>query len=523
MKVKTRIGIGLVLLFLIITVGGSSLLIFQQNISAAADYHDKMSVPATNLVLSASEMFESVHSSAFEYVAGNEKAKQNYFKEKSALIAIVGEYKNLIFEKGSDGKDLAPLMMQQSMQDFVSQKMESIDRTDSLTQELFSLYESEASTDQIQKQFNSINTENKIFHEISEKNFQMELGGKNRQEKIINQNITSSFISLAVSLILSGTVIGLLSLYISRNITGPLVKLESITKKISEGETGLQISVKGDYEICQLANSFNEMSKYLQKYQEEILRRTKAEERSLNLEKLQIHKEEFFSMITHELKTPLTPIIGFCQALSDPTILGALTPKQQKAVETISKNAHRLKSMIGDLLDSHRLDLEKIKFNFTEVDVVELINSVINNYKKELELKRINVTVSAKPPMLLTTDKLRVEQVLTNIFINSIDFVSKNTGEITVTAKLQKDSILFTIQDNGSGIPPDEINSIFNAFSQIDTALTRKHGGAGLGLAICKALVTKLGGKIWVESELGKGTTFYFTISQKVAQMDKSE
>jgi len=88
---------------------------------------------------------------------------------------------------------------------------------------------------------------------------------------------------------------------------------------------------------------------------------------------------------------------------------------------------------------------------------------------------------------------------------------------------LQGDDILFTIKDNGTGIPPEEIDNIFDSFSQIDTALARKHGGAGLGLAICKSLVTKLGGKIWVKSELGKGTTFYFTISQKAAQMDKSK
>jgi len=523
MKVKTRIAIGMALLLSIIIVGGSSLLIFQQNISTAADYHDKMSVPATNLVLSASKMFESVHSSAFEYVGGNEKAKQNYFKEKSALIAVVDEYENLIFEKGSDGKVLAPLMMQQSMQDFISQKMESIDRIDSLTQELFSLYESEASTDQIQKQFNSINTENKIFHEISEKNFQMELGGKNRQEKIIDQNITSSFISLAVSLILTGTVIGLLSLYTSRNITGPLVKLESITKKISKGETGLQISVKGDYEICQLANSFNEMSKYLKKYQDEGIRRILAEKRSQDLEKLEKQKEKFISMITHELKTPLTPIIGFCEALMNPKLLEKLTPKQLDAVQTILKNANRLQSIIGDLLDSHRLGFDKIKFNYNEVDVAELTNSVIKNFKEEIESKKIQFDVSAKPPMLITTDKQRVEQVLTNIVVNSIDFVSKDTGKISVSVKLQKDHVLFTIQDNGAGIPPEEINRIFDSFSQIDTKLTRKHGGAGLGLAICRALVTRLGGKIWVESELGKGTSFYFTIAQKAEQMDKSE
>ena len=310
---------------------------------------------------------------------------------------------------------------------------------------------------------------------------------------------------------------------VHKTIINPIKKLKDATISISTGNLDTNIVTKGNDEIHDLSKSFNEMSKYLKKYQEEIIRRTQAEERSLNLEKIEKQKENFISMITHELRTPLTPIIGFAQALSDPTILGTLTPKQQNAVKTISKNAKRLQSIIGDLLDSHRLDLEKMKFNFTEVDVVELINSVINNYKNELESKRIHVTVSAKPPMLLTTDKLRVEQVFTNIFINSIDFVPNNTGEIIVSAKLQKDSILFTIRDNGAGIPPEEIINIFNPFSQIDTALTRKHGGAGLGLAICKALVTKLGGKIWVESELGKGTTFYFTISQKAAQMDKSE
>jgi signal transduction histidine kinase len=104
-----------------------------------------------------------------------------------------------------------------------------------------------------------------------------------------------------------------------------------------------------------------------------------------------------------------------------------------------------------------------------------------------------------------------------------MDFVSKDTGKISVSAKLQKDHVLFTIQDNGSGIAPEEINNIFDSFSQIDTKLTRKHGGAGLGLAICRSLVTRLGGKIWVESELGKGSSFYFTIAQNAEQLDKSE
>ena len=293
-----------------------------------------------------------------------------------------------------------------------------------------------------------------------------------------------------------------LGIIFSRDISVPITKLAYLAKEIGKENFDVEVNIRGKGEIIQLIKNMQNMGTKLK-----------------NAKK---HKEEFISMITHELKTPLTPIIGFCQSLRDPEILGTLSKDQLDAVDTISKNANRLQSIIGDLMDSHRLDLEKMKFNFTEVDVVESIRYVIDNYDTELKSKKIYVNVSAVSPMLLTTDKIRLEQVLTNIFINSIDFVPNDNGKIFVGAKLQTDHILFTITDNGAGIPPEEIDNIFDSFSQIDTALTRKHGGAGLGLAICKALVTKLGGKIWVKSELGKGTTFYFTISQKAAQMDKS-
>ena len=319
---------------------------------------------------------------------------------------------------------------------------------------------------------------------------------------IFSEMLTLRDNMIIASTIIVGIAIGI-GIVFSRDISRPITKLTYLAKEFGKGNFDAQVNIKGKGEVIQLIKNMHEMG--------------------ITLKKAKRQKDEFISMITHELKTPLTPIMGFCQALCNPEILGTLTTQQQIAVDSISKNANRLQSIIGDLLDSHRLDLEKIKFNFTEVDVIDLINSVINNYEKELKSKKIQVTVNAKPPLILTTDKMRVEQVFTNIFVNSIDFVPKDTGKIFVRAELQSDNILFTIQDNGAGIPPKDLNNIFNPFSQIDTSLTRKHGGAGLGLAICRALVTKLGGKIWVKSELGKGTTFYFTISQKAAEMDKSE
>ncbi len=295
----------------------------------------------------------------------------------------------------------------------------------------------------------------------------------------------------------------LLGIIFSRSISNPITRLTYLAEEIGKENFDVKVNLKGRGEIAQLVKKMKDMG--------------------IALKNAKKQKAEFISMITHELKTPLTPIIGFTQALLDREILGPLSPKQQDAVETISKNANHLQSIIGDLLDSHRLDMGKIKFNYTKVDVADLTNSVIKNFKKEIESKKIQINVDAKPPMLITTDKQRVEQVLTNIVVNSIDFVPKDTGKISVSAKLEKDYVLFTIQDNGTGIPPEDIDKIFDSFSQIETKLTRKHGGAGLGLAICRALVTKLGGKIWVESKLGKGTSFHFTIAQKPDQMDKSE
>ncbi len=319
--------------------------------------------------------------------------------------------------------------------------------------------------------------------------------------------ILSGMVTLRENIIITSAIIAGIALGIgiifSRDISNPIIKLTYLAKEIGKENFDTKVTIKGRGEITHLIKNMQDMGTKLKNAKKQ--------------------KEEFISMITHELKTPLTPIIGFCQALLDHEILGTLSPKQQDAVETISKNANRLQSIIGDLLDSHRLDFNKIKFNYTKVDLVELTNSVMKNFKKEIESKKIQFNVDAKPPMLITTDKQRVEQILTNVVVNSIDFVPKDTGKISVSVKLQKDHVLFTIQDNGIGISPEDIDNIFNTFSQIETSLTRKHGGAGLGLAICRALVTKLGGKIWVESELGKGTSFYFTIAKKSEQIEKEE
>jgi len=222
-------------------------------------------------------------------------------------------------------------------------------------------------------------------------------------------------------------------------------------------------------------------------------------------------KEEFSSMITHELKTPLTPILGWCQTLKNPKIMGELTDKQRSAVEKIQSNAERLRNLIGDILDAEKLDMEKMKFDYSEINITEFFTHLKANLQDVMKTKELEYNVSSDAELVMTTDKDRLEQVFNNIIFNAVDFVNQK-GRIDVNAKDSGDNIEFSVRDNGIGIPKAKLNGLFKKFYQVDTSMTREHGGTGLGLAIVKGIVSGIGGKIWVESKENFGTTFYFTI-----------
>src|SRR5438093_1316527 len=230
------------------------------------------------------------------------------------------------------------------------------------------------------------------------------------------------------------------------------------------------------------------------------------------LKKIDTSKEEFTSMISHELKTPLTPIMGWCQDLRSPKILGQLNPKQAQALNAIETNAIKLKELVGDMLDAQKLDMKKMKFDHKDVDVTEMMYYLAENLRSTMDPKHIEFVNSTSEKLTLKSDKSRLEQVLNNIILNAVDFVPANTGKIEISAENKNGKVLFTVKDNGTGIPKDKQGRLFTQFYQLDTSATRKHGGSGLGLSICKGIVNALSGEIWVESDEGTGASFYFTI-----------
>ena len=232
---------------------------------------------------------------------------------------------------------------------------------------------------------------------------------------------------------------------------------------------------------------------------------------SINFEKL---KEDFLDLITHEFQTPLVPIIGFSQALQNPEIFGKLTEKQLDAIKIIFRNSNYLQNMIMNVLDVMKLGTDKMMFYHKEFNINDLMTEVLDECDYKTKEKKIQVTKKIDRDLIINSDRLRLKQVLTNLIDNAISFVPKDNGKIEIGFSEREEHILFYVKDNGQGIEKNEQVKLFKMFDQVLQGKKRKHGGLGLGLVICRMILEKLGGKIWVESELGKESIFYCTVSK---------
>jgi len=321
----------------------------------------------------------------------------------------------------------------------------------------------------------------------------------------------------AISIVLAISIgVGLFTAFsTSRSITNPIKYLKQAADKVGKGDLDFEISSKSNDEIGELAVQFNDMRKSIKKSTK------KLELANIELKTIDRLKEEFQSMVAHELKTPLTPIIGYCDALQMPEILGHLSEKQLEAVSGISKNSKKLQQLINDIFDAQKLDLGRMKFENDNFPVYELTNDIIKNSKFIAKEKNIQIICSDKKEIVIKSDQNRLSQVLTNIINNAVEFVPKETGVIRLSVNEVNKSVVFSIKDNGKGIPKELQKDLFKKFYQVDSSKTRSHTGTGLGLAICKGIVDNLGGKIWLESEVGKGSEFFVRIPKDRKEMKK--
>jgi two-component system, OmpR family, phosphate regulon sensor histidine kinase PhoR len=233
------------------------------------------------------------------------------------------------------------------------------------------------------------------------------------------------------------------------------------------------------------------------------------------LKQLERTREEFVANVSHELRTPLSLIKGYVETLLD----GARNDSAiaERFLKIIERNTKRLDLLIQDLLTISALESERIKLNLQPVELRPLVEKIFTDLKPPAENKNVEL-VGQLPELTATADANRLEQVLANLVDNAIKY-GRAQGHVTVGGKKLDDGKLeIFVKDDGPGIPAESLDRVFERFYRVDKARSRDQGGTGLGLSIVKHIVQAHGGEVWVQSELGKGAIFFFTLPAAKAE-----
>jgi two-component system, OmpR family, phosphate regulon sensor histidine kinase PhoR len=222
-------------------------------------------------------------------------------------------------------------------------------------------------------------------------------------------------------------------------------------------------------------------------------------------------RQEFVANVSHELRTPLSLIQGYTETLLD----GAIHDPQVSVrfLQTISRNTARLTFLIEDLLTISELESGKVTLQFQELPLREVVNRVLEDVRTRADAKKIQILVEFPGDLIVRADHQRLHQVLLNLLENAIKY-GRPEGRVWIGAQSAADRVQIWVRDNGPGIPSEARQRVFERFYRVDKARSREHGGTGLGLAIVKHIVQAHGGTVWLDSEMGRGSTFHFTLPQ---------
>jgi signal transduction histidine kinase len=321
-----------------------------------------------------------------------------------------------------------------------------------------------------------------------------------KTDELIAENASSYasqrnlFVGVAVGAIVVALVLGAV---LSWSLIGPIQRIDSRLAAIASGDFSGHVDVPNRDELGALASNVNRMNDELNRLYGELERASK-------------HKSEFLANMSHELRTPLNAIIGFSQVLRE-QMFGNVNEKQAEYLDDIISSGNHLLSLINDVLDLSKVEAGQVELEVGPFSVQEALERGVVMVRERATKDGVQVALTADPDIdVVEGDERRIRQVIFNLLSNAVKFTPAG-GTVDVTAAQANGEVRVSVADTGPGIAPQDHERIFEEFQQTETGVEQREG-TGLGLALSKRLVELHGGRIWVDSELGKGSTFVFTL-----------
>jgi signal transduction histidine kinase len=293
--------------------------------------------------------------------------------------------------------------------------------------------------------------------------------------------------SLLIGGLLAIVIALVLIFFLSRRITSPIDILARTARRLGRGDLSQRVQIEGEGEVAALAQAFNSMATDLE--HDEQLRR------------------DLVADVAHELRTPLSNIQGYLEAIRD----GVMKP-DATTIHSLNEEVVLLSRLVNELQELSLAEAGELKLVYQAEDINKLVKQAVDSWQPQLAAKKITMVLDLPDDLpLVSIDWQRVNQVLHNLLENAVAHTGKG-GTINVAAAKQGDWVEISVSDTGEGIPARDLPNIFERFYRVDKSRARATGGSGLGLTIAKRLVEAHGGKIKVQSELGKGSRFAFTL-----------
>ena len=330
---------------------------------------------------------------------------------------------------------------------------------------------------------------------------------KNIQKEFYRAATLNLVNAILASILLAGITL----IIFKKQVGNPLKKLAKLSQEIADGELNKRVNiVDRDNEIGLLEASFNKMAVQLQETIEGLHKNN--EDLAITNAKLARAtklKDEFLASMSHELRTPLNAVLGLSEALLE-EVYGSLTERQKRSLTTINNSGQHLLALINDILDLAKIESGEEKLNLACVELPSLCNASLEFVREQANKKNIQLEADIAAVLgCVELDERRIKQVLINLLTNAVKFTFDG-GKVSLKAwgDTQEEQIIFQVIDTGIGIKPEDMDKLFQSFVQIESSLSRRYEGTGLGLALVKNIIELHGGSISVKSEIAKGSEF---------------